>query len=88
MSDATTASGSVTVSEQPHVPPLPGVVHEVRAWLKPTSGTFTLTARWYNASRKLLAIKSVPIGKHRQHMEPGRSELPRSRRCARRLRCR
>ncbi|WP_353951811.1 hypothetical protein V6K52_19655 [Knoellia sp. S7-12] len=61
LSDVTTTGlASVTSSR---VPVFAGVTHDLRAWVYPTSGSFTLTVRWYTSAKQLIGSKSVAVSK-------------------------
>ena len=59
--DTTTSGAAVATSSL--VPAFAGVSHDVRAWVRPTAGTFALNVRWYDASRALIRIQGIPISK-------------------------
>lgn len=61
MTDAsTTGSASVTSS---YVPVFAAVTHDLRAWVRPTAGSFTMTVRWYDPSKRLLTSKAMAVSR-------------------------
>ncbi|MEO6512604.1 MAG: hypothetical protein ABIO16_16515, partial [Nocardioides sp.] len=59
MSDATSA-GRASVNSM-YVPVFSGVSHDLRAWIRPTSGSFMMTVRWYDRYKKLAGTSSLPV---------------------------
>ncbi len=58
----TTSTGIAMVSSS-LVPAFAGVKHEVRAWVRPTVGAFSLNVRWYDAARSLIGMERLPVSK-------------------------
>ena len=57
LSDASTTKNVKVASSR--TPVFAGVAHDLRAWVRPTSGSFTLTVRFYDS--KLTTVKTIPM---------------------------
>ena len=56
----TTASGRASVNSM-YVPVFSGIVHDLRAWIRPTSGSFMMTIRWYDRNKKVVGAYNLPV---------------------------
>ena len=50
-----------TLARTSYVPVFPNVTHDVRAWLRPTAGSFTMTVRWFDAAKRPVGTKSFTV---------------------------
>lgn len=57
--DASTVGS--TVLQTPRVPVFPGVDHTIRFWMRPMTGTFTLSAKWFTASGAYISGQSQSL---------------------------
>lgn len=46
-------------------PVFPGVTHDLRAWIRPSGGSHTVTVRWLRADRTVSATKRIDVSKAR-----------------------